>query len=155
MGLHDDAPATSRWAGGTACITSHANGTSIATDMPAELGGRGTHVTPGFLFRAGAAACTATRIAMGAAVAGIALGRLEVEAHSRSDTRGLLGMTGEDGRDVGAGPCDLVVRVRIAAPGVDPARLRALVEDAYVHSPVACAVAHANDVTLVVDVDAG
>lgn len=152
MGLHDDAPASARWTGGTACITTHANGTAIPTDMPKELGGSGTQVTPGFLFRAGVASCTATRIAMGAAVAGIALTCVEVDVQSRSDTRGLLGMADDGGADVDAGPCDLAVRVRVAASNAEPARLRALVEESYAHSPISCAAQNANDVALTIDV---
>jgi uncharacterized OsmC-like protein len=61
--------------------------------MPSEVGGSGDQVTPGWLFRAGLASCAATRIAMAAAAEGIELATLEVRASSRSDTRGLLGMT--------------------------------------------------------------
>jgi len=53
IGLHDDAPATVRWSAGTRVVARHANGTEISTDMPAELGGSGDRVTPGWLFRAG------------------------------------------------------------------------------------------------------
>jgi len=69
MGLHDDSPATARWRGSTRIVTSHDNGSEFTTDMPGELGGTGDQVTPGWLMRAGLAACTATRIAMGAAAA--------------------------------------------------------------------------------------
>ena len=69
MGVHDDAPATARWGGGTRIEASHANGTRMETDMPAELGGSGDRVSPGWLFRAGIASCAATTIAM-RAVAG-------------------------------------------------------------------------------------
>ena len=81
--LHDDAPATARWQSGTRVVASHADGTQLVTDMPSELGGSGNQVTPGWLFRAGLASCAATRIAMGAAAAGIELTMLEVRASSR------------------------------------------------------------------------
>ena len=55
MGLQDDAPATARWESGLRFVASHANGTQLVTDMPAELGGSGDQVTPGWLFRAGLA----------------------------------------------------------------------------------------------------
>src|SRR6187401_3213479 len=90
MGMHDDSPATASWRGSTRIVTSHANGIEVTTDMPNELGGTGDQVTAGWLMRAGLAACTATRIAMSAAVAGIELTKLELCARSRSDTRGLL-----------------------------------------------------------------
>src|SRR5580658_2633578 len=118
IGLHDDAPAIARWEGGTRIVASHANGTRMSTDMPSELGGSGDQVTPGWLFRAGLASCLATRIAMGAATAGIELTLLEVLASSRSDARGLFGMADVSGEPVGAGPCDVQLLVRIAAAGV-------------------------------------
>jgi organic hydroperoxide reductase OsmC/OhrA len=155
MGLHDDAPATARWENGTRVVASHANGTRIPTDMPGELGGSGDQVTPGWLFRAGFASCAATSIAMAAAAKGIELAMLEVRAASRSDVRGLLGMTNTEGEPVHAGPCDVELVVRIRAHGVDPARLRALVEDAYRCSPISSAVVNAVPVALRIDVDAG
>src|ERR1700735_1329211 len=87
-GLHDDAPATARWQGGTRTASSHSNGTQVQTDMPTELGGSGDQVTPGWLFRAGVASCLATCIAMRAAHAGIALSALEVRGSSGWDIRG-------------------------------------------------------------------
>lgn len=153
-GLHDDAPATSRWEGGTRVVSSHANGTRMVTDMPGELGGSGKEVTPGWLFRAGIAACTATRIAMGAAAAGIELAALEVRARSRSDTRGLLGMADVEGEAVGAGPVHLHLVVRIHAHGIEPARLRVLVEESCRCSPMVSAVRNVVPVDLQIDVGA-
>lgn len=155
MGLHDDAPATVQWNGGTRTVASHANGTRMSTDMPAELGGSGTQVTPGWLFRAGFASCAATSIAMGAAARGIELTRLEVEARSRSDTRGLLGMTDASGQPVSAAPCDVELRVRIAARGTSPEALRALVDESYRCSPIPNAVSTALPVALRVDIAPG
>lgn len=151
-GLQDDAPATARWSGGTRVIARHANGTELPTDMPAELGGSGDQVSPGWLLRAGFASCTATCVAMQAAAEGIALETLEVRATSRSDTRGLLGMADADGRPVDAGPSDMQLHVRIAAPGVSAERLRALVEQTYRCSPMACAVENAVPVNLSIEV---
>jgi len=152
MGVHDDAPATARWSGGTRIEASHANGTRMETDMPAELGGSGDRVSPGWLFRAGIASCAATTIAMRAAVEGIDITDLEVTVGSRSDTRGLLGMTDGAGRVVDAGPSDLRITVRIAASGVAPERLRALVESSRERSPIPCAVESALPIDLFVDV---
>src|SRR3984885_2005796 len=97
VGLHEDAPATARWERGARVVSSHANGAQLVTDMPTELGGGGDQVTPGWLFRAGLASCFATRIAMGAAAAGIELAMLEVSAGSRSDLRVLFGMADVSG----------------------------------------------------------
>ena len=153
MGLHDDAPATVRWSGGTRVVAHHANGTEIPTDMPTELGGAGDRVTPGWLFRAGLASCAATCIAMKAAADGMALSTLEVQAKSRSDTRGLLAMADEHGAEVYAGAVDLSLTVRIGAAGVAADRLGALVEAALRCSPIPVAVRNATPVALSIVVD--
>jgi uncharacterized OsmC-like protein len=152
MGIHDDTPATASWCGSTRIVTRHANGIEIQTDMPSELGGTGDQVTPGWLMRAGLAACTATRIAMGAAAAGIELTTLELRATSRSDTRGLLGMADTDGAPVCAGPQDVQLHVTIAAHGVSAERLRALVEESHRCSPVPCAMENTTPVRLHIEV---
>jgi uncharacterized OsmC-like protein len=153
LGLHDDTPATARWDLRTRVVTRHPGGAEIPTDMPAELGGTGDQVTPGWLFRAGFASCLATSIAMAAALEGIVLTRLEVRASSRSDARGALGMNEPDGTPVYGGPTDVALHVRVAARDVTRARLRALVDDVYRRSPVPCAVVNAVPVDVDVDVD--
>jgi uncharacterized OsmC-like protein len=152
MGMHDDSPAVASWRGSTRIITGNGSGIEIQTDMPTELGGTGDQVTPGWLLRAGLAACTATRIAMGAARDGIELTKLELRATSRSDTRGLLGMTESDGNHVGAGPHDLQLHVTIAARGVAADKLRALVEESHRCSPVPCALQEETPVGLHIEV---
>jgi uncharacterized OsmC-like protein len=152
VGPHDDAPATAHWQGDMRIVTSHANGTLMSTDMPAKLGGTGLHVTPGWLFRASVASCAATSIAMAAAASGIELQALEVRVASRSDIRGLLGMTDGEGQSVHAGPGDMQLQVRIAAPGVSPERLQAIVEGAVRCSPVPNAVETATSLRLLIDV---
>jgi len=154
-GLHDDAPATARWTGGTRVAASHANGAQVLTDMPTELGGTGDQVTPGWLFRAGFASCAATSIVMAAAREGVELSTLELRAESRSDTRGLLGMTGADGQVVSAKPGDVQLLVRVAAKGVPAARLRALVEEGLRCSPIPSAIREAVPIALHVEVEAG
>lgn len=154
FGEHDDSPAISRWRSGTQVIANHANGTQIVSDMPAEFGGGGGHVTPGWLLRAGVASCTATCIAMHAAAQGIELDSLEVQVGSRSDSRGMLGMAGVDGLPVSAGPHDMQLQVRVAARGVDAERLRTLVEHSYACSPMGCALRESVPVDLRVDVAA-
>jgi uncharacterized OsmC-like protein len=154
-GLHDDAPATARWESGARVVSSHANGTRLLTDMPTELGGSGDQVTPGWLLRAGLASCLATRIVMSAAAAGFELAVLEVVASSRSDARGLLGMREASGNPVCAGPRDIQVLVRIAAPGVSPERLRILIDESNRCSPVSAALREAVPMALYVEVDGG
>jgi uncharacterized OsmC-like protein len=150
-GVHDDAPALARWQGGARFVASHPGGHQVPTDMPTELGGGGSAVTPGWLFRAGLASCAATSIAMSAAAAGIALEVLEVRASSRSDTRGLLGMAEADGTAVYAGPHDMQLQVRIVAHAVPPERLRRLVQDAVGRSPVPSVLPNATPLTLHID----
>jgi len=152
VGMHDDAPATARWEGGTRVATRHADGTRIDTDIPAELGGTNTAVSPGWLSRAALAACATTRIVMQAAQDGIELAGLEVHASSRSDARGVLGLAGADGRTVSAGPLGYELAVRISAPRESAERLHALVEAACRCSPVASAIREPAPVTLRVEV---
>ncbi|GAB3509892.1 OsmC family protein [Pseudoxanthomonas daejeonensis] len=136
QGLHDDATAYASWQGGTRVAASHENGTRIDTDMPRELGGSGDRVSPGWLFRAGIAACGATAIAMVAASQGIELEQLDVHVGSRSDARGLLGMRDGAGDPVPPGAIGFTINVRIRASAVDDARLRALVDEGLRRSPM-------------------
>lgn len=147
-GLHVDAPATARWNGGTRVTTSHENGTQVATDLPTEVGGGGTAVTPGWHLRAGLAACLTTSVAIRAAVEGIELSELEVVATSVSDFRGVLGMDGTS-----AGPRDVQLHVKItAADGTSAERLRSLVERSHGCAPVSCAVQDATAIELRIEV---
>jgi uncharacterized OsmC-like protein len=98
--------------------------------------------------RGAIASCTATVIAMRAARLGIALKLLEVTVESESDHRGILGL---DDR-VSAGFSAMRVKVRIGADGVEPARLRGLVEWGDAHSPVACTVRRAPATSLDVEI---
>lgn len=138
-GLHDDTPATVRWAGGLRTVARTAAGAEVTTDMPAAIGGDDSAPTPGWLLRAALASCAVTTIAMHAASRGIALQTLEAHATSRSDLRGWVGVAEPDGRVVPAGPLAMDLHVRIAAPGVDASLLRALVEATPGCSPVTCA----------------
>ena len=151
-GLHDDASATARWQGGTRVVSSHANGAQMATDMPTELGGTGDQVSPGWMFRAGLASCLTTCIAMNAAAQGITLATLEVVAGSRSDTRGIFGMTDADGTTVSPASQDVTMHVHLSAPGTAPKCLRELVAYSYRHSPVPAVLLAATPIALQVDV---
>jgi uncharacterized OsmC-like protein len=152
LGLHDDAAASARWEGGLRASATHDTGLRLETDMPRELGGSGDQASPGWLMRAGAATCAVTRIAMTAAAEGIALDALEVSAASRSDTRGLLGLPDADGAPIPAGPAEVVLSVRVAAAGVAPERLRALVEASCCCAPVQQALMCATPVTVRVEI---
>lgn len=151
VGVSEDSAATARWDGGLRASVRSDAGYAVATDMPFEIGGEASAVTPGWLLRAGLASCAVTRIAMAAAAEGIALATLEARATSRSDARGLLEIPDPDGRPVSAGPLAMDLYVRIGAPGISADRLRALVASTTDCSPVTCAVAQPLPVALHVE----
>lgn len=151
IAVHDDAPAEARWTGGTGMLACHANGTQIPSDMAVEAGGGGAYTTPGWLFRAGMASCTATTIAMHAALRGVELTSLRLLVSSRSDARGFLGMKGADGQTVSPAPVELTFLVRIAAVGVPEQVLRDLVDEGCRRSPALGVVGHAATITVHVE----
>ncbi|MDN3920310.1 OsmC family protein [Roseateles violae] len=153
-GVHDDSAATARWGGGLRTQVHSDNGRSVATDMPAEIGGGDSAMSPGWLWRAGLASCAVTRIAMLAASEGLRLEVLEARVTSRSDTRGMLGIAEADGRLVPAQPLQVELHVRIGAPGVSAERLRALVAAGAGCSPVTCVIEQPLPVALHIDVAA-
>lgn len=150
VGLSDDSPARSSWQGGLRVATQGPHGREVVTDLPAEIGGGGGQVSPGWLWRAALASCAVTRIVMEAATEGIVLDHLEARAESRSDTRGLLGFDG-----VSPGPQDVALHVRVGAAGVAADRLRALVQRGCACSPVGCAAGDALPVAVHIDVAGG
>jgi hypothetical protein len=89
---------------------------------------------------------------MAAATQSIELRRLEVLAASRSDARGLLGMSESDGTPVDPGPRRIQLTVRISAAGVPADRLRSLIEESDQRSPVACALRDALPIDLCIEV---
>lgn len=152
MGVHADSIAVARWDSGTRIAVRHADGMEVVTDMPVELGGTGDQVTPGWLFRAGVASCAATSITLAAASAGMELTALEVHVVSRSDARGLMGMSEPNGEPVYAGPFDVEMHVRISALGATPNAIESLVTTCLKHSPVPSALTSATPFTLHVNV---
>ncbi len=131
-GPSPDRPATAVVEDGLRVRVEGPDGWSVVSDMPPPVGGAGSAPTAGWILRAAWAACDATAIAMRAAELGVVLTHLEVVAESESDFRGLLGVGG----DVPAGPVSARMRVRIAADGTEPDRLREIVDWADRHSPV-------------------
>lgn len=138
-GMEHDAPASARWEGGTRVACSNPSGVRVETDLPLAIGGTGGQVSPGWLLRAGLASCAATRIVMACAEEGVGLASLEVNAQSRSDARGLLGMTDEAGQAVDPGPVDVQLSVTISTRGAAHEQVRELVERAVHCSPVTSA----------------
>src|SRR5437764_14985670 len=91
-------------------------GESVATDMPASVGGTGSAPSAGWLFRASLAACAATLIAMRATQEGVRLSTLRVRVDSESDDQGILGID----PGIPAGPLSVRVAVEAtAASGQD------------------------------------
>jgi uncharacterized OsmC-like protein len=109
-------------------------GEAIATDMPRGIGGESTVPSPGWLFRAAAAACVASLIGIRAATTGVDLdaGAVEVTVDSESDDRGILGI--DDAIDAGALSVRVVVRITGTSLG-HPAR-ESLARWALDHCPV-------------------
>jgi uncharacterized OsmC-like protein len=127
-----DLPARAVWQGGLAVQLVTDKPQALLTDMPVALGGEDEAPAPGWYLRAAAASCLVTTIAMHAAVRGITLRRLEVEARSESDPRGLLGCA----EGVPPGPQQLSMEVVIEADGADPQALQDLVAYADAHAPM-------------------
>ena len=155
VAMHEESPATARWEGGRASWRATRNGTKIASDLPREFGGAGDDITPGWLFRAGFASCTATCIVMAAAAKGIELASLEVLVTSRSDIRGVLGIADAEGA---AGACGAARRAT-RRPHLGPrGRARAIAKrsskQAIGCSPISTAVRSAVPVDLQIEVGA-
>lgn len=127
-----DPPSRAVWQGGLAVRLVTDKPQVFATDMPAALGGEDQAPSPGWYFRCGAASCLATTIALHAAARGVVLRRLEVEATTESDTRGLLGC----GEAVPPGPQRMRMDVLIEADGAPAGVLEELVAYADAHAPM-------------------
>ena len=125
--------ATASLIGGLRCEITGPGGEHATTDMPKPMGGEASGPNPGWFLRASMASCTATAIAMRAAVLGVAIDRLEVSVHSESDARGLLGMG-----DISAELSNMRMEVKIGARDGTVQQLKELVEWAEAHSPVSC-----------------
>jgi uncharacterized OsmC-like protein len=142
-----NAPATARLVAGLQCEIAGPYGERVVTDMPPAMGGGASGPNPGWLLRGALASCTATVIAMRAAKLGIELTTLEVHVESESDNRGMLGLDPAVSAGLGA----LRTRIRIGG-NADAAQLKALVQWADAHSPVACTVRDAPPSSLDIEV---
>lgn len=151
--VHDDPPATTRWQGGLRFVAAHPNGQEVESDMAVELGGTGDKVSPGWVFRAGFASCTATCIAMTAALEGVELEMLELEARSRSDARPVLGLPDAGGLPLSPGPFDVELIVRASARGVSPEVLRGVIARGCDRSPAATAMETATPLTVRIEIE--
>jgi uncharacterized OsmC-like protein len=138
-----DAPTRAVWQGGLSVQLVTDKPQALLTDMPAALGGEDQAPAPGWYLRAAAASCLVSTIALHAAVRGIALRKLEVEARSETDARGLLGCA----EGVPAGPQQMWLDVVIEADGADAQALQELVTYADAHAPMSGALRRPLQVT--------
>jgi uncharacterized OsmC-like protein len=129
-----DSAAVARLGEGLRVDVSGPGGESTATDMPRGIGGDATMPSPGWLFRAAAASCVASLIAIRAATIGVELGpdQVEVEVDSESDDRGILGLDA----GVVAGALSMKVAVRITGTKLGEEARIALARWALDHCPV-------------------
>jgi uncharacterized OsmC-like protein len=114
-----DSHARARLASGLRVEVDGPGGERLTTDMPKGIGGGASMPSPGWYFRAAAAACVASLIGIRAAMTGLDLpaDSIEVTVDSESDDRGILGL--DDAIPAGAMSLLVVVAVRGGAPGRD------------------------------------
>jgi uncharacterized OsmC-like protein len=129
-----DSHARARLGDGLRVEVAGPGGESLRTDMPRAIGGTATEPSPGWYFRAAAAACVASLIGIRAATLGIELPAesVEVMVDSESDDRGILGLDGA----IPAGALSLRVVVSLAAGSVDRSTFEGLVRWAVDRCPV-------------------
>jgi len=127
-----DSVASARLESGLQVEVSGPNGESIRTDMPAAVGGGGTAVSPGWLYRASMAACVLSLATMRAAQLGVAGFSCEVDVDSVSDDRGILGLD----PDVPAGAISLRIAFRMSGDRATSERLDEIARWAVDHCPV-------------------
>jgi uncharacterized OsmC-like protein len=108
-------------------------GPSLVTDMPGGVGGADSAPSPGWIMRAALASCEATLIAMRAAQEAVGLESLEVTVDSESNDYGILGIDPA----IPAGPSSARVEVRVSSKDASDEQLRAIIEWAHDHCPVA------------------
>jgi uncharacterized OsmC-like protein len=131
--LYRDSAAVARLERNLRVDVSGPGGEAVSTDMPRGIGGEATVPSPGWLFRAAAAACVASLIGIRAATQGIELapGDVEVTVDSESDDRGILGLSD----DVPSGALSMRVVVRFSS-SVPAGRRQDLATWALEHCPV-------------------
>ncbi len=129
-----DSHARARLGDGLRVSVVGAGGERLDTDMPRGIGGAATLPSPGFYFRAAAAACVASLIGIRAAAVGVDLpaDSVEVTVDSESDDRGILGLDDS----IPAGALSLKVVATLRGGSVDRATFADVVRWAVDHCPV-------------------
>jgi uncharacterized OsmC-like protein len=127
-----DSAARARMTSGLVVEVSGPGGERVITDMPSGIGGTASAASPGWLFRAAAASCVVSLIAVRAEASGTTVRAIDVEVDTESDDRGILGLD----PGIPAGALSMKVVVSIDAPDIDQAAREALVAWAVEHCPV-------------------
>lgn len=132
--VYRDSHARARLTKGLRVEVEGPSGERLSTDMPKGIGGGASMPSPGWYFRASAAACVASLIGIRAAMTGLELApeSLEVTVDSESDDRGILGL---DDR-ISAGALSLRVVVEARGGGIERETLEQLAQWAVDHCPV-------------------
>ncbi len=132
--VYRDSHARARLGDGLRVEVEGPGGERLSTDMPKGIGGGASKPSPGWYFRAAAAACVASLIGIRAAMLGIDLpaDSVEVTVDSESDDRGILGL--DDRIPAGA----LSLRAVVTIQGSDRGRdvLEQIAQWAVDHCPV-------------------
>lgn len=134
---YTDSLATARVDDGLRIQVVGPNGETLATDMPAAVGGSGSAPSPGWFLRAAVAACVTSLSVMRAAQLGMDGFTCKVEVDSESDDRGILGLDAS----VPGGP--LSMRIGFRMTGASREQLAAVANWAVEHCPVSDAVRRA------------
>ena len=129
-----DSHATARLGDGLRVHVTGAAGETLDTDMPRGIGGGAAVPSPGWYFRAAAAACVASLIGIRAASLGLDIpgDTIEVTVDSESDDRGILGLD----EAVPAGAISLRVVVSAEKAFTDRQMFENVVRWAVDHCPV-------------------
>ena len=129
-----DSHARARLSDGLRVEVDGAGGERLLTDMPRAIGGSAAAPSPGWYFRAAAAACVASLIGIRAAMTGLELpaDTVTVTVDSESDDRGILGL--DDA--IPAGALSMRVSVSLTGVSVDRRAFEAVVRWAVDHCPV-------------------
>lgn len=132
--MYRDSHARARLGEGLRVDVEGPGGERLATDMPKAIGGGASKPSPGWYFRAAAAACVASLIGIRAAVVGLDLppDTVEVTVDSESDDRGILGV----GDDIPAGALSVRIAVALRGNAVERRTFEDVVQWAVEHCPV-------------------
>lgn len=143
----ENPPTTAVWSGGLQCQLEHPEGHLVVTDMTTVLGGAASGPSPGWLLRAALASCTATAIAMRAALQGIELRGLEVSVNGDVDIRAAVGI-----EDVSLAMSGIRMTIKIRSENAPEDRLREIAQWGATQSTVSATLRERSSVAVEVSV---